>query len=82
VIAESSPPSIRQVLKDVKGNWDRDTAAKAAFRNLKIWYKKYQPYRKFEVFDFFKPIFEDIEMLKRRNLKWAIQHDREQKRYR
>jgi hypothetical protein len=71
-----------QVLKDVKENWDRYTAARAAFRDLKILNKKYRPYKKFEVFEFFKPIFEEIEMLKRRNLNWAIQNDRERKRYR
>jgi len=71
-----------KVLKDVKENLDRYTAAKAAFRDLKIWYKKYQPYKKIELFEFFRTAFEEIEMLKRRNLKWAIQHDKERNRYR
>jgi len=71
-----------KVLKDVKENWDRYTAAKAAFRDLKIWYKKYQPYKKLELFEFFKTAFEEIEMLKRRNLKGAIQHEKERNSYR
>jgi len=66
-----------KVLKNVKENWDRYTAARAAFRDLKIWYKKYQPYKKFELFELFKTAFEEIEMLKWRNLKWAIQNDKQ-----
>jgi hypothetical protein len=71
-----------KVLKDVKENWDKYTAAKAALRDLKIWNKKYQPYKKFELFELFKPIFEEVELLKHRNLKYAIQNDKERNRYR
>jgi len=71
-----------KVLKDVKENWDRYTAAKAAFRDLKIWNKKYKPYKKFELFEIFKTAFEEIDTLTRSNLKWAIQNDKERNRYR
>lgn len=71
-----------KVLKDVKENWDRYTTAKAAFRDLKIWNKKYKPYKKLELFEIFKRAFEEIDMLTRSNLKWAIQHDKERNRYR
>ncbi len=66
-----------KVLKGVKENMNRHTAARAAFRDLKIWSKKYKPYKNFEVFEMFRTVFEAIEKLKPMNLRWAIRTDKE-----
>jgi hypothetical protein len=71
-----------KVLKDVKGEWDKDAAARMAFRELKIWHKKFKGYKKFEVFEMFRTVFDAIEELKPMNLKWAIRTGKERHLYR